>query len=95
VERLQYIWGQKMKIKFKQIKEDYIEIIAVYNNNEIKIGQIFSEGSYSGENSIQICGFDRISDVWSCYNFNHSLDCCLIWNNDKTLLKLKGAKDEN
>ena len=87
------------KIKFKQIDEGHVEIIATFENileeKDIVIGDIFSERSdnkltsHSGKNSIQICGFDHMKGLWSCGRFNHSQDCCLVWNDIKNFLDLK------
>ncbi len=91
------------KIKFKLIDEGHVEIYAVYpsiasEENEILIGDIFSEKkegnlkSYSGTNSIQICGFDNLKGTWSCGRFNHSQDCCLVWNDIEEFLKKKSSQ---
>ena len=88
------------KIKFKQIDEGYIEVIATFRgalgDREIIIGSIFSESgdlkSYSGKSSIQICGFDSMRGLWSCGRYNHSQDCCLVWNDIEMFLKTKGKK---
>lgn len=94
------------KIKFKQIDEEHVQIIATFGkptvnaitgeDKEIVIGDIFSESenlkSYSGKNSIQICGFDHMKGLWSCGRFNHSQDCCLVWNDIENFLKLKSTE---
>ncbi len=58
-----------MKIKFKQIDDEYVKILAVLEDGTEKdVGQIFTP-SGSGEtnlNAIQICGFDEAFDLWGC-----------------------------
>lgn len=88
-----------MKIKFKLLNDGHVQIYATYPNlieeEEVLIGDIFSETgsleSYSGKNSIQICGFDHMKGLWSCGRFNHSQDCCLVWNDIKPFLEKKSG----
>ena len=86
------------KIKFKLVDEGHVQVYAEYDsileNKELLIGDIFSETlggmtSHSGKNSIQICGFDQMKGLWSCGRFNHSQDCCLVWNDVDSFLKKK------
>lgn len=70
------------RIIFKQVGDQEIEILAVTMENPlttVRIGHIFSKGSYSGKDSIQICGFDSLEGPWSCGAFNNSQDICLKW----------------
>ena len=73
------------EITFKQVSETCVEIYS----DTYKIGQIFSKGSYSGTDSIQICGFDSLEGPWSCGAFNNSQDICLKWINLKEWFKKK------
>ena len=81
------------RIRFELDGDNRVNIFAVISELEgvedILIGDIFSDGSYSGKNSIQICGFDNIKGPWSCGRFNHSQDCCLVWNDISNFLKKK------
>ena len=92
------------KIRFKQIDDGHIQIIAVFDRGilgvkEDVIGEIFSEQgelkSYSGKNSIQICGFDHMKGLWSCGRFNHAQDCCLVWNDIEKWLEKKSGDDKS
>lgn len=88
------------RIIFKLVDESKVEIHAVIEEKPligdspktILIGDIFSKGSFSGKESIQICGFDDFKGAWSCGRYNHSMDCCLIWNGIKQFLKSKTGK---
>lgn len=89
------------RIIFELVDENKVDIHAVVREKingipaeTIKIGHIFSKGSYSGKDSIQVCGFDNIKGPWSCGIFNHSMDVCLQWNDLKNFLKKKtGVKE--
>lgn len=92
------------KIRFKQIDDGLIQIIAVFDNGvlgvkENVVGEIFSEQgelkSFSGKNSIQICGFDHMEGLWSCGRFNHAQDCCLVWNDIENWLKKKSGDSKS
>ncbi len=97
---------QLKKIKFELVDEGHVKIFATYpdaldEEKKILIGDIFSEKkgnqhltSYSGKSSIQICGFDKLEGTWSCGRFNHSQDCCLVWNDIDTFLKKKAEDDK-
>ncbi len=87
IKRIRFELDGDMRVKiFAVISEDIVK-------EEVFIGDIFSDGSYSGKNSIQICGFDNVQGPWSCGRFNHSQDLCLVWNDIKNFLKKKdGAK---
>ena len=97
----EFVWRKRMndikKIKFRLIDEGYVEIVATFEgaleDKEVVIGSIFSESgdlkSCSGKNSIQICGFDNMQGLWSCGRYNHSQDCCLVWNNIEKWLETK------
>ena len=63
----------------------------------IEIGHIFSDGSYSGKESIQICGFDSFQGPWSCGCYEKSMDLCVKWHDIQEWLekKLKEIKGEN
>lgn len=93
------------RIMFKQTSDDYVEIYAVTCESplqKIRIGQVFSKGSYSGKESIQICGFDSLEGPWSCGCFNNSQDICLKWidteqwfeKKDKSKYKLNRVKSD-
>lgn len=43
------------------------------------IGDIFINDSYSGKNSIQACGFEKIGGPWGCGRFFGTKDICLIF----------------
>ena len=80
------------RIVFKLASEDRVNIYAVVSESpykEILIGDMFSKDSYSGKNSVQICGFDDLKGAWSCGRYNHSMDCCLVWNDVKQFLEKK------
>ena len=90
------------RIRFELDGDNRVKILAVIGkgitSKEILIGDIFSDkgshglSSYSGKNSIQICGFDNIKGPWSCGRFNHSQDCCLVWNDIEQFLNKKENK---
>lgn len=80
------------KITFKQVSDDCVEIYSDDPKSATgahKIGQIFSKGSYSGSDSIQVCGFDSVEGPWSCGAFNNSQDICLKWINLEEWFKKK------
>lgn len=84
------------RIWFKQKDDTKIEIHAETTDGEdIEIGHIFSKDSYSGINSIQVCGFDNYEGPWSCGIYNHSQDCCLIWNAVSAFLREKKKVKEH
>ena len=73
----------KTKITFKQTSDTHVDILI----NGKLVGDIWSRLSdkslsYSGEDSIQICGFVERSTVWDCGRFLNK-DMCLIFAKDK------------
>ena len=72
----------KPKITFKQVSETRVDIFM----NEKKIGDVWSylstgndNESYSGDNSIQICGIKDISPMWGCGRYDSKKDVCVIF----------------
>ena len=63
------------KITFEQGKEE----IFIMRDRK-RIGQIFIHQSSSGENTIQICGFDRVDGPWGCGIFDGQKDLCLVFD---------------
>lgn len=61
------------EITFKIESKHRVKIM----RNKKQIGHIFSEGSYSGKNTIQMCGFDMVTGVWSCGPFKGKKDLCV------------------
>jgi len=65
----------KTKITFAQTSNKFVNILM----NGEKVGDIWVEESYSGENSIQICGIEKIDGPWGCGRINNSRDVCAIF----------------
>lgn len=60
-----------MKLEFKFVDKEHIEVIATHNKETKKVGDIFTP-SGSGEdtkNSIQVCGFNEAYDLWGCAKY--------------------------
>jgi hypothetical protein len=91
-----------MKIKFKQIDDENINIIGITDKGEEKdIGQIFTP-SGSGKinlNAIQICGFDEAFDLWGCGVYgdketkNMKKDIQLCWLYPYDLMEEKDVRE--
>lgn len=62
-----------MKIEFKQVKKEHVDIIGIDEKTKKKkvIGHIFtpSGSSHTSKNAIQICGFQEAFDLWGCAVF--------------------------
>lgn len=71
-----------MEFKFKLLQDGSVGIYKEVNGKDVNIGHIFSDNSYSGKNSIQICGFDKIEGDWNCVKYSLKKDLCLIWDNE-------------
>ncbi len=67
-----------MKMDFDLITEKGERKVRIMNNGK-EIGHIFIKDSYSGESSIQICGFKQIEGPWPCHIFDDTNDCCLVF----------------
>jgi len=86
-EKLMEDYEKKLKDKsplivFKQISEGYVKIF----REGKEIGHIFSNGndenghnfdSYSGKQSIQLCGFDEVAGEWGCGCYKGKRDLCV------------------
>ena len=83
-------YKEQETIKFKQINDF---IIGIYDMKDKEIGKIFSKGSFGDENTIQICGFDKISRLMGCYNFN-GRDVVLEWNMEKANKRTRIEQEE-
>lgn len=57
-----------MKIEFKQIDKNNVNIVGIEGEKEQLIGRIFTPSGSSEDvkNAIQICGFDEAFDFWGC-----------------------------
>lgn len=90
------------KIQFK-IENDNATSVAILQDGK-QVGRIWSEHKdgttpYPHDktertlNSIQLCGFDRQSEVWSCGPFEGKKDCCFTFinntENESSLIKYK------
>src|SRR3989304_6250204 len=73
----------KMKIIFKWIDEQHIDILCKESGNVI--GHIFSP-SGTGEvysNAIQVCGFEEEFDLWGCGVFGERVEEKICFTEDK------------
>ena len=68
-----------MKITFDILTGEKGEQEVKIRGDGKEIGQIFAKGSYSGENTIQICGFKMINGPWGCNIYRNTKDCCLVY----------------
>jgi len=72
------------KITFKQTSETRVAILL--DGNEV--GDVWSQlsdggKSYDGDGTIQICGFKRVSDIWSCGRYRNK-DMCVDFKDEKS-----------
>jgi len=60
-----------MKLKFRQKTDTEVEIIAVKDDTEHVVGEIFtpSGSSHDTPDSIQVCGFSEAFELWGCAVF--------------------------
>lgn len=80
----------RTEITFEMENKDKTSVLAKRNGKII--GRVWSEmidgmlpfphdnESLEVKNSIQICGFDRISEVWACGPFHGKKDCVVSFN---------------